>query len=95
MGWHGPQTARQFAAWCEWHHDEMNRPGSVEHYLMALRLMWVSDADNKTLEDMRLEFRRGGSSEDDDGLTDEEAAAFATAKWLTVTGAKLKPANLD
>lgn len=37
MGWHGPLTYYQFLIWRAWHDMELNKPGRIEYYLMALR----------------------------------------------------------
>lgn len=36
LGWPGPLTARQVAAWQQWHFNDLNEPGKVESYLMAI-----------------------------------------------------------
>lgn len=35
LGWPGPVTMRQHEAWGEWRAAQWNRPGRLEHYLMA------------------------------------------------------------
>jgi hypothetical protein len=82
LGWEGPITHRQFAAWCAWEEMELDNPSRTDVYLMQVacevRRAAVKNPGRVKLKDFLLKFGTDGKPK----LTKEQAAAFAKAKWL-------------
>lgn len=91
MGWPGPATHRQFAAWQAWLAGELNRPSRADHYAMrtALEIRRLPAAlfggrCDAGLDEFRVTFGPAGAPEGK--LTREEAAARSRAAWRAAMG---------
>lgn len=88
MGWSGPLTGRQYVLWLAWLEAEWNTPDRGDHYSMqnaALLKLLYHAVLNKTppsdiaLNKFKIPFVR--QKDKGKGLTREQAAAFAKARW--------------
>jgi hypothetical protein len=85
LGWQGPMTHRQFAAWQEWLLLEANRPGRLEHYLMRVGLeirrvigLFTKDPGPMTLDAFRVPFERAAPPKPE---TAAQKGARSKATW--------------
>jgi hypothetical protein len=56
MGWDGPMTHRQFAAWQWWLLEQWNQPDRHDHYLMSVAMGTDMSDGQKNLNDYKLQF---------------------------------------
>lgn len=93
MGWPGPTTYRQYAAWQAWLAAEWNNPGRLEHYIMQLTAEAARSTRKRpssvTSGQFRINFklRRQNSRS---SYTPEERTQFSKTKWLAVGGGPAK-----
>lgn len=88
MGWPGPMTHRQFAAWQAWLAEQWNVPSRTDNYLISIaaeiRRGNVKDPARVKFEHLKLKFTLKGEGEKP--ITREQAAAWAKARWVGMLG---------
>jgi hypothetical protein len=96
MGWVGPMTHRQYAAWGAWEADQWNRPSRTDHELAAIRLeilrMFAKDPSLITADTpgVKLEFVEVAAKDPASGKPPGETAEEFTARHKAAWGAFLK-----
>lgn len=100
LGWPGPMTHRQFAAWQQWLEDQWNRPDRHDYYSMQAAQTNLRGKGMKAppLEKMRIPFQfknaRPDAAKTPVGQTDQERRAAETraaqARWLGWVGGRVR-----
>lgn len=92
LGWLGPVTHRQHAAFADWLDREWDRPSRSDHYAMqvsaVVREGHVKPGTKVRTEDFRLKFSPDRPVGDKPGVRDaDETARKAAAAWGARLGA--------
>lgn len=87
MGWDGPMTERQWAAWQAWLEEEWNVPDRGDHYLMQCAAVSAIAGGDKdaTTDKFRMKFKIEERRTTDDQATkrrqDQQLAELKEQGW--------------